>query len=60
MVSQVALGIKNIRDVGSIPGLGKVPGGRHDILFLPGESYVQRSLTSYNSWGSQRVRHRLK
>ena len=32
MVSQVALRVKNIRGVSSIPGLGKVPGEGHDNL----------------------------
>ena len=46
--SQVALEVKNppanagdIRDVGSVPVLGRSPGGGHDItpVFLPGESH---------------------
>ena len=43
--SQVALVVKNspanagdIEDVGSIPGLGRSPGGGHGNPFLPGES----------------------
>ena len=67
--SQVALVVKNlpanagdIRDLGSIPGLGGSPGGGHGkptLVFLPEESQGQRSLAGY----SQRVaksRTRLK
>ena len=59
--SQVALVVKNppanagdIRDVGSIPGLGRSPGGghsnplRYSCLENP---HGQRSLTDYNLWG---------
>ena len=53
MVSQVALVVKNLpanagdlRDSGSIPGLGKSPGGGDGEdptpVFLPGESHGQR------------------
>ena len=53
--SQVVLMVKNlpanagdIRDTGSIPGLGRSPGGGHgnqySPVFLPGESHRQRSL----------------
>ena len=59
--SQVALVVKNlpanagdIRDLGSIPGLGGSPGGGHGkptLVFLPEESQGQRSLAGY----SQRV-----
>ena len=51
--SQVALLVKNlpanagdIRDVGSIPGSGRSPGGgwQPTLVFLPGKSHGQRSL----------------
>ena len=52
--SQVALMVKNapanagdVRDLGSVPGLGRSPGGERGNpfqLFLPGESHGQRSL----------------
>ena len=43
---------KDIRDAGSIPGLGKSHGGGHgNPLFLPGESHGQRSLAVYSPWG---------
>ena len=60
---QVVLVVKNphnnaedIRDVGSIPGLGRAPGeGSGYILrtpvLLPGESQGQRSLAGYSPWG---------
>ena len=65
--SQVALVVKNLpanagdmRDMGSIPGSGRSPWGRHRNLLqysclenLPG----QRSLAGYSPWGSQRVGH---
>ena len=41
---------EDIRDVGSIPGLGRSPGGGHGNplpVFLPGESHGQRSLVGY-------------
>ena len=55
--SQVALVVKNspanagkIRDVGSIPGLERPPGGGHGIPPLPGESHGQRSLAGHSPW----------
>ena len=64
--SQVALLVKNppantgeIRDTGSIPGLGRSPGEGHEVtsVFLPGESHGQRRLVGYQSVGLQRVTH---
>ena len=56
--SQVALVVKNppanagdVRDVGSIPGSGRSPGGGHGNPLQPGESHGQRSLASYSLWG---------
>ena len=55
--SQVALVVKNpsasagdIRDVGSIPGSGRSPGGGHGnpLVFLPGKSHGRKSLVSYS------------
>ena len=37
----------DIRDMGSIPGLGSSPGGGMAV-FLPGESYGKRSLVGYS------------
>ena len=57
----MALVVKNlpadagdIRDVGSIPGFGKIPWRRAwqpTSAFLPGESHGQRSLAGYGPWG---------
>ena len=47
-------------DLGSIPGVGKIPWRREWLptpVFLPGESNGQRSLAGCSPWGSQRVRH---
>ena len=43
----------DIRDVGSIPGLGSSPGGGHGntVVLLPGESHGQRRLEGYSPWG---------
>ena len=39
----------DLRDTGSIPGLGRSPGegGQPTPVFLPGESHGQRSLAVY-------------
>ena len=59
-ISLLALVVKNppanagdTRYVGLIPGLGRSPVGEHGNstpVFLPGESYGQRSLAGYSSW----------
>ena len=47
------------RDTGSIPGLGRSPGGGngHHPSFLAWRIPGQRSLVGYSPWGSQRVGH---
>ena len=41
----------DVRDVGSIPGLGRFPGrGQPTPVLLPGESHGQRSLAGYSPW----------
>ena len=60
LASQVALVIKylpasagDLRDTGSISGLGRSPGGGHGKntpLFLFGESHGQRSLAGYSPY----------
>ena len=66
--SQVALVMKNLlattedlRDMGSIPGLGRSPGGRHgktlQSVFLPGESPWTEEPGGLQSMGCQRVGH---
>ena len=50
----------NVGDLGSIPGLGRSPGGRHGIPLQYScmeNSHRQRSLAGCSSWGSQTVRH---
>ena len=52
----VALVVKKLpanADVGSIPGLGRSPGGGQEPtpVFLPGESHGKRSLVGYSPWG---------
>ena len=63
--SQVALVVKNppanaenVRDAGSIPGVGKIPWRRawqSALVFLPGESHGQRSLEGYSPWGCKEL-----
>ena len=47
----------DVRDVGSIPRLGRSPGGGHAItlVFLPGESRGQRSLAGYSPHGHKEL-----
>ena len=43
----------NAGNLGSVPELGRSPGGEHGNLppvFLTGESYEQRSLEDYSPW----------
>ena len=58
--NEVALVIKNlpanawdVRDMGSIPGLQRSPGGKLDnqLQYLPGESHGQWRLEGYSPWG---------
>ena len=51
VMKSVAASSKDIRDMGSIPGLGRVPWRRAwqpTLVFLPGESHGQRSLAGYS------------
>ena len=56
----------DVRDVSSIPGLGRSPGGGHGTslimmpilmapIFCPGESLGQRSLADYSPWGCKEL-----
>ena len=50
MVRNLPVNAGDIRPVGSIPELGRSPGGGHGqpiLAFLPGESHGQRSLAGY-------------
>ena len=54
MVKNSPANAGDIRDVGSIPVLGRSPGEGHVNpiqLFLPGETHGQRSLAGYSPWG---------
>ena len=53
--SQVVLVVKNrpanagdTRGIGSIPGLGRSPGGQPNPVFLPAESHGQKSMAGYS------------
>ena len=63
--SQVAVVVKDppdnagkIRDLGSIPGLGRSPEKEMQPtpLFFAGESHRQRSLAGYSPWGHTRLK----
>ena len=48
----------DLRDVGSIPGVGKIPWRREwqpTPVFLPGESQGPRSLAGYSPWGCKEL-----
>ena len=50
--------VEDIRDMGSIPGVGKIPWRRAwqpTPVFLPGESHGQRSLVGYSPWGRKEL-----
>ena len=52
----------NTGDLGSIPGLGRSPGGGNGYptpVFLPGESPQTEEPGRLQSMGSQRIRHNL-
>ena len=45
----------NAGDLGSIPGLGRSPGGGHgNSVCLPGESPWTESLANYSPWGHKK------
>ena len=51
MLAEEPANAGGLRDVSSIPGLGRSPEGGHDNpVFLPGESHEQRSLAGYSPW----------
>ena len=59
MVKNLPANAGDARDVGSIPGAGKIPCRRKWLpisVFLPGESHGQSSLAGYSPWGP-RVGH---
>ena len=61
VVKNLPADVGDIRDAGSIPGLGRSAwkrAGQPTPVFLTGESHGQRSLAGYVQFtGSQRVEH---
>ena len=58
MVKNPPVNAGESRDVGSIPGLGRFPGGGNGNPVqpsLPGESHRQRSLAGYSPWGHKEL-----
>ena len=53
MIKNPSAKAEDLRDVGSIPALGRSPRGGHAIIPVvwPGDSHGQRSLVGYSSWG---------
>ena len=47
----------NVGDLGSIPGLGRSLGGRHGMVFLPGESTGTEEPSRLQFMRSQGVGH---
>ena len=53
MVKNPPASAGDVKDLGSIPGIGKVPWRRKwqpTLVFLPGKSHGQRSVAGYSSW----------
>ena len=50
MANSLPANAGDLRDVGSIPGSGRSPGGGHGNppVFLPGESHGQRSQAGFS------------
>ena len=62
MVKNLPVNAGDKRDAGSIPGLGKSPGGGNGnpfsiqySVFLPREFHGQRSLAGYSPWGHKEL-----
>ena len=54
MVKNLPANAGDMRDEGSVPGLGRSPGGgawQPTPVVLPGESHGQRSQAGYSPWG---------
>ena len=54
MVKNMPANAGDIRDMGSIPGSGRSPGGRHGTPLqdsCPENAHGQRSLAGYSPWG---------
>ena len=60
MIKNPSANAGDLRDLGSIPGLGRSPGGGHGNPLQDScleNPHGQRSLAGLQSMGSQRVRH---
>ena len=60
VVNNLPANAGELRDTGSIPGLGRSPGGGNGNplhCFLPGKSHGQGGLVGYSPWWSQIVGH---
>ena len=58
MVKNPPANAGDVRGVGSIPGVRKIPLRRAwdpTQVFLPGESHGQRSLEGYSPWGGKEL-----
>ena len=56
MVKNLPATAGDIRDVSSIPGLGRHPGGGlPTLVFLPRQSHRQKSLMGYSPWGHKEL-----
>ena len=56
MVKNPPANAGDVRDMGSIPGLGRSLGGKawqSTPVFLPGEFHEQRNLATYSYWGRE-------
>ena len=56
VVKNLIVNARDIRDVGSISGPGRFPGGgdwQPTLVFLPEESHRQRSLVGYGPWSQK-------
>ena len=59
MVKSLSASTGDIREAGSIPGLGKSPGRGHGRIpyleFLPAEFHGQRILEGFSPWGCEEL-----
>ena len=59
MVKNPPANAGDVREVGSVPRLGRSPGGgrawQPTRILLPGESHGQRSLVGYSLWGRKEL-----
>ena len=57
MVKNLAANAGDVRDAGSIPGLGSLQrrAWQPTLVFLPGKFHGQRSLVGYSPWGCKEL-----